>query len=100
MSAEEKVSNRNRELKLQYLAMGLKCFWCDKVVKDYGNTEAIRKAGLKIPEDMATIDHMVSRYFRKKGEKVQKVLACDPCNNRRSHEEELIYGKRKHPKIQ
>jgi hypothetical protein len=51
------------------------CFWCECPV--------IRHIGANEPNNMATIDHMISRYFRKKGDEVLKVLACRRCNLKR-----------------
>lgn len=77
---------RNRTLKLKLLEEYGKCFWCDKEVKDYGQ----QPDGWRTPNDTATLDHMVSRLFRKKGESVLKVLACSWCNTRRSQIERSI----------
>lgn len=55
------------------------CFHCGKQVKDYG--EVYRTY---TPPDMATIDHLIPRQFRKRYQRVEKVLACHECNKRRN----------------
>ena len=40
----------------------------------------------------ATIDHLKSRFHRKKHEVVGKVLACYACNAQRSFEENLAHS--------
>ena len=74
----------NRELKLVYLERVGVCFWCREPVKDYGNLFK-----RKNPPDMATIDHLKSRFFRKKDECVDKVLSCRECNQKRARVEEF-----------
>ena len=59
------------------------CFWCGIPVKEY-------KIPNSINDDQATIDHVVSRFYRKKGDNVLKVLACYRCNQARA-----IYENRK-----
>jgi hypothetical protein len=49
--------------------------------------ENMMKDGEDAPDDMATIDHVHSRFNREKGEESPKVLACHPCNLRRSRQE-------------
>lgn len=65
------------------------CHWCKRVVKDYG----LFPVSAKTPDDMATIDHKISRFFRKPGQSVPKVLACNKCNQDRSTVEDRKYGK-------
>lgn len=67
-----------------------RCFWCDIVVEDYGDREEQQKLGIRDPDDMATIDHVKSKYFRKKGEAVEKVLACNKCNQKRALKETMV----------
>jgi len=80
--------NPRRELKLLLLKEFGTCFWCGKPVKDYGSTSEVRYN----PPDMATIDHLESRFFRPKGKKVPKVLCCRKCNQQRSEKENKIYS--------
>lgn len=54
------------------------CYWCSRKVKDYPQVE-----GDKYRDDLGTIDHLISRKTRKKGETVGKVLACYKCNHER-----------------
>jgi hypothetical protein len=77
-----------RGLKLKLLAIDPHCHWCGKEVKDYATP---RRIGEPYRKDEATIDHLISRFHRKKGETVGKVLACGPCNTRRSTLEMIIF---------
>lgn len=72
----------NREFKLALLAAFKTCYWCGIECKDHPHED-----GTNAKPDLATIDHTVSRFYRKKGEQVLKVLACYACNQRRSKEE-------------
>ena len=60
------------------------CHWCGVRVIEYSLTYT---PGERRPDDMATIDHTISRYFRRKGSHVRKVLSCHKCNNNRAKEE-------------
>lgn len=88
-------NNRRRSLKLALMREFKVCFWCGIEVKDYGDL-----THKKSPPDLATVDHMVSKFFRSKGEGVLKVLACAACNTRRSAEECKIYGEEHAKKLQ
>ena len=59
------------------------CYWCGKKVKDYPHIEGVPR----LP-DFATIDHLLSSKSRKKGDFVERVLACFECNNRRSYDQQ------------
>ena len=83
-------NNRNRKLKLELMEKYGVCYWCGVKVIDY-----VAQDGQRCPPNTATIDHLKSRFLRKKGEVVEKVLACNKCNGIRSKKEERIYGKRK-----
>lgn len=77
------TKQRHRGLKLLLLQEFGICFWCGIVVKDYGlppNNE-------DNPPDAATIDHLVSRFYRGNGEFSDRVLACYHCNQKRAQEE-------------
>lgn len=76
--------NNNRRLKFELMKVHPFCYWCSTPVKVYDNIPI----GQTHPFDEATIDHMKSRFFRKRGEKVPKVLACSKCNNKRAVQEE------------
>lgn len=83
-------NNRNRKLKLLFLEKYRVCFWCGvnvRVIEHARNTS-------RLAQDMATIDHVESKYFRKKGQVVTKVLACYSCNKKRADIENRIYGKK------
>lgn len=64
------------------------CYWCGTKVRHY---PVLNNQPLLTP-DAATIDHLKSRFFRKKGEIVPKVLACYLCNWNRHIEEEKKYA--------
>lgn len=67
--------------KLLYMLMiefNARCFWCDIEVLDLKMTEGV------IPDNMATKDHIMSRYLRKKGSQVLQVLCCNKCNQARA----------------
>lgn len=57
------------------------CYWCGILVKDYN----YKQLSTKPPDDEATIDHLFSRYFRKRGEAVRKLLSCYKCNSKRAN---------------
>ena len=75
-----------KQLKLLLLKEIGVCFWCKITVKDYPYED-----GVPDKPDMATVDHIQSRFERKKGEVVEKVLACYKCNQRRAKEDERKY---------
>jgi lipopolysaccharide biosynthesis glycosyltransferase len=68
-----------RHLRLALLALYKNCYWCGIEMKDYN-----RKTHEPMPDDMATIDHLISLPERGKGAVVPKVLACNKCNTSRS----------------
>jgi hypothetical protein len=79
-----------RKFKLHLVKDIGRCFWCKKKVVDY-----VPPIGESQKHDTATIDHTVSRFVRKKGDVVLKVLACYYCNQKRAREEERKYVKLK-----
>lgn len=64
-----------RSLKLFLIEKYGVCFHCGTPVKDYPQVD-----GVRLPDDAATIDHLVPRTQRKRHQKVAKVLACYKCN--------------------
>lgn len=72
-----------RPLKLELLKEKPYCYWCGIKVIDY-----IPKDGERTPDNTATIDHLISRFWRNKGKVVKKVLCCNKCNNLRARLEE------------
>lgn len=72
-----------RNIKLSLMNKHPFCYWCGIKVKDSN----IQQFKGKADEDEATIDHMESRYFRKKGDITRKVLSCYKCNFGRSIKE-------------
>lgn len=85
--ATYRSNNRRRDLKRLMLAEFGVCYWCDTPVKDYG----MMPPGVRYPHDTATIDHVMSKYLRKKHQWSLKVLACEECNTRRSIEDTRLY---------
>lgn len=79
------MSGGYRKLKLELMAKDKHCHWCKIEVHDHVQIEGVRQ-----PDDTATIDHLISRFFRKKGETVAKVLACQKCNLQRARDEEKL----------
>ncbi len=63
------------------------CHWCNLLTHDHG---AIPDGEVS-PFDNATVDHLVSRFFREKGTIVPKVLACDRCNKKRAEIENAFF---------
>ncbi len=63
------------------------CFWCGVEVVD------TKLDGGKQPHYAATVDHLKSRFFRKLGEDVLKVLSCYRCNAKRCDIENKLYTK-------
>lgn len=68
-----------RQVKLLLIEKYSTCYWCDNQVVDY-----LIKDGQSFPDDLATIDHVKPRQIRRKYQKVQKVLACYKCNQKRN----------------
>lgn len=82
-----------KELRGQLMDKHPFCYWCGGKVKSYPefyNNEM--KKGFKWPEDMATIDHLFSRWEPEKRYQAylkseDKVLACFRCNSERARKE-------------
>lgn len=68
-----------RPIKLFLIKQYGVCYHCGKPVKDYPQQD-----GINIPHDAATIDHLAPRQQRRRYEKVEKVLACFGCNQKRN----------------
>jgi len=83
------MSGKKEEL-LALLSKSDKCHWCGRKVKYYG----MIPDGHKNPDDMATRDHLLSKFYRKKGEVVEKVLSCRKCNHERGQKDESNFGRR------
>lgn len=77
--------NGYRALKLSLLQQFGVCFWCDRKVSDYNRTKGYQ------PPDTATVDHLVSKYFREPGDVSLKVLSCLECNQERAHNEHKLF---------
>ncbi len=75
----EKTPTRRQQKEVLF-AQNPFCHWCKRLTVIYGDNLLYKPH----PKDLATLDHLISRYHRKKGEKVGKVLACNECNNKRS----------------
>jgi len=75
----------NREFKLKLWQADPRCYWC----KRYTRLLNIPEIQGPAPPDLATIDHLVSRYFPERWIKRNqtKVLACYECNAKRGIEE-------------
>lgn len=56
------------------------CFHCGNNVIDH------IMDGRGLPDNAATIDHLLPRQFRKRYQRVDKVLSCHECNHRRNVE--------------
>lgn len=80
-----------RELKQYLMRNDPHCYYCGIEVVDYGKIPD----GTTEPNDMATIDHTISRFYRNKNEIVPKVLACNYCNKKRAAEEQKLFKKGK-----
>jgi ribosomal protein S14 len=80
----------NRSLKVELWNEDSRCYWCGRHTH---LTDTPRIQGRADPL-MATIDHIVSRFYlhrwvkKKKGQK-RKVLSCYECNHKRSVQETL-----------
>lgn len=80
-----------RDLKLALIKEFGACFWCDRAVRDYRRNF---RRGERVPRDLASVDHLVSRFHRRRGDVVLKVLSCSPCNTKRGKAEDRLYGPR------
>ncbi len=84
-------NNRYRLMRDYLLELCPYCYWCGCKVVYFKRPEVpLGTKEERLPDNFAIIDHLKSRYFRKKGEECEKVLACNACNNRRSHEEQYL----------
>ena len=79
-----RMSNRRIKERLWHQNNG-KCHWCKRLTKLLHIAEIKGKA----PDDLATIDHLISRYNPERWVKrdLTKVLACYECNAKRASEE-------------
>ena len=59
-----------------------KCIWCGRKVQIYEFKSQPTK-GQIYPKDMATVDHLIPRPYRRSGEISPKVLSCAECNKNR-----------------
>ena len=78
----------NREFKLKLWQADPRCHWCKRITRLLNIPEIQGPA----PPDLATIDHLRSRYSLERFVKPKigestKVLACYECNARRGIEE-------------
>ena len=78
----QRVSGGSHKEILKYLIkrFGV-CYHCGVTVVYRERVKGYKQRG-----NDATIDHLISRYSRKKGQKVPKVLACYECNQKRGNE--------------
>ncbi len=65
------------------------CYFCFQPVRDWPHIDG----GVQ-PDDSATIEHIVPRPYRKRGEITEKVLACCRCNQDRNDLEQKRRTKR------
>ena len=78
-----------RERKLRLFESNPHCYYCGKLT-----TIDIPKDGEKNPDNMATIDHIYSKFDVRRYEpsykdcSVKTVLSCRKCNDSRAHLEE------------
>lgn len=74
----------NNQRKRLWKASGGRCHWCSRVTRLLaGVPDRISQ-----PPDLATVDHVRSRFVRAPGEASPLVLACYTCNQRRARDEE------------
>lgn len=79
-----------KELRVVLIKKFRFCFWCGCTVREYNHhPHAPQK------KDQATIDHLKTRFERKKGDIVEKVLACNQCNQKRAKQDEKKFLKLK-----
>lgn len=88
--------SNNRNLKLRLFEINQNCYYCGcRMILT--NIKNIPK-GQELPDNAATLEHLVSRYNihrwkkKKKGEQ-RKVLACYKCNHDRSSQETLCLSR-------
>lgn len=81
-------NNRNKVLREYLMADDSHCYWCGiEVIYFVPQPQPYKR---HLPHNFATIDHKISRFFRKKGEVVEKVLACQKCNHERQRKEQYL----------
>ena len=82
--------NGYKGLRDLFMAENPRCYWCGiKVIYFNTGPEGIQ------PNNFATIDHIKSRFERRKGEHVDKVLCCFECNQKRAYEDSLKFQRSK-----
>jgi hypothetical protein len=85
----------NRTVKLKLWNENPHCHWCGKLTV----LTNLAKIGNNPDPDMATVDHIVSRYSyyrwvrKSRNEEQRKVLACYDCNQKRSAQETLCLSR-------
>lgn len=83
--------NKQSKQRRSLFAKNPACYWCERITTLY-----VAKDGEIPPDNMATIDHLRSRFNPRrkepnpKGEK-RRVLACHKCNQKRGRLEWLIH---------
>lgn len=88
--------SRLRRIRNKLHAENPNCHYCGRptILPEHTNPP-VTKQRVKVPHNMATVDHLFSRYhpLRRihKGEK-RYVLACNWCNGRRAKKEEKELG--------
>lgn len=81
-----------RDLRIRLMEQHPFCYWCKQQVYEHPDTKRNLNKGERYPDNMATIDHLYSRFNPEKRYQVykdheDKVLACYACNTKRSEEE-------------
>jgi hypothetical protein len=80
------MSTAIRKRKLNLWKKDPHCFWCEELTIIHKH-----KQGRKIPDNAATLDHIVTRLNPLRGKiKGRTVLACNRCNFLRGKMEEKM----------
>ncbi len=82
------MSNRSRKLRL--FKRDPHCYYCGVEVR-----EIVVPRGKKIPDDMATVEHLYSkldyrRHDPNDGKEERTVLACYKCNSEKGKEQDVL----------
>jgi len=86
VTTDETTTVGNRAVKVKLWERNPHCHWCGIPTILTNNPDGV------IPDDAATVDHLISRYnptrwVQKSPYEIRKVLSCAKCNKQRSYDE-------------
>lgn len=79
--AKAVTSKRARAIRLALWQVNPNCSWCGRRTRLITSPDGI------LPDDAATVDHVISQYQRSAKTPTRVVLACHGCNQKRCDQE-------------